>query len=68
MATMYCWKCSFVFKRKSCLVKAQTPDLPANNAAPSARNVPASGLGEERDSKRAATASKLRKPASKLKD
>lgn len=40
MAVMYCWKCSFVFGRKSCLLKVLTPDFSANNAAPSARNVP----------------------------
>lgn len=39
------------------LVKALTPDLPANNAVLSARSIPASRLEEERHSKQAEEAS-----------
>lgn len=55
MAVMYCWKCSFVLGRKSRPLKALTPDLPANNAAPSARNVPVPEQGGETDRERAVT-------------
>jgi len=57
MAVMYCWKYSFLFRRKLHLVKALTPDLPANNAVLSARSIPASRLEEERHSKQAEEAS-----------
>lgn len=54
----------FLFRRKLHLVKALTPDLPANNAVLSARSVPASGLEEERHSKQAEEASKETKSVS----